>query len=1025
MKRQLHCLLVFLFLGVSYLHAQSLTIEGHVKDDNGGALPGVNIVMEGGNQWAVTDMDGYYSIEVPDGNVKLVFSYIGMQTHVEAVNNRTLVDVVLTESFEELESVIVVAYGTSTKEAYTGAASVVENEVIENRPVSSFEKSLQGTTPGLMVSSSSGQPGASATVRIRGIGSLSASSAPLYVLDGIPMSGSVTDINPNDIESVTVLKDAAASSLYGSRAANGVILINTKTGKAGSTRISLTSQLGVSERISDGYALMNSTQFYEHTWMGLYNQALINGASNDDARAYAHANVREFVGYNPFGVENPLDTNGKLISGTQVLTNTDWRDQVYKTGITQNVNLNVSGGSDLTKVFMSLGYFRDSGITLGSDFTRLTNKINVSHKINHFLEVGLNTHLSYSKTNAPPSGSGGANPVRSAEVINAASPVYNEFGEFEWGNKAVFDFNPVGLAELDKYRYETKRAVVNAFFNFKLSPSFNFRTTAGIDNSLNSGLNYYNPEHGNGAGVNGRTTTSNTDNLGWNISNILTYSKRRDRSYFEVLLGQEALGQDFALLSAGVTDFAVPNHPELVWGAKPEQPASFVSSWNMVSYLSQIKFDYDDRYFLSTSARADGSSRFGRNNKYGLFYSFGLGWQITREQWMPELAWLNNAKLRLSYGTSGNNNIGNYASLGLYGSGANYGGYPGLTPIQLANEDLSWEKIQSFNAGFELHLFSRLNASFEFYNRNSDGLLFAKPLSAGLGFGSVLTNLGAMRNTGFEAALNYTLFDSETSVSTLGFNISGNTNEILELTTERIPTGTKLLEVGGSIYQFYMREWAGVNPENGRPMWYVNAESDDRDTTTLPDTAYEDPLGSGKMVTSAYRDAERKRLGTALPKVFGGLNYSYQYKNLEIAMYAFYSLGGKVYNNDYATNMHDGTQPGSNLAVDALDAWTPNNRYTDVPRYSINNMDESNQMSSRFIEDASYLRLKNISVSYHFPDKWTSALHLSSFKAFLSAENLFTLTNYKGFDPEIAINGTTSNTIPGTRVVTIGLKLDL
>jgi len=1012
-------------MGVNFTFAQSITVEGNVNDENGQPLPGVTIVVAGTSQGSLTDFNGYYTISAPSGNAKLVFSYIGMQTLTVPINNKLVVNAVLRENLEQLETVMIVAYGTTTKEAYTGAAAIVDNDIIEDRPVSSFEKALQGTTPGLMVSNSSGQPGAEATVRIRGIGSLSAGSAPLYVLDGVPMSGSISDINPNDIESVTVLKDAAASSLYGSRAANGVILITTKQGKTGFTKISFSSQLGVSQRISKGYDLMNSTQFYEQSWMGLYNQAILDGKTVNQAQDYAHESVKEVVGYNPFGVENPLDSNGKLIPGTQVVTNTDWRDEIYKTGIIQTYNLNISGGSESTKVFMSLGYFNDSGTTLGSDFSRITNKINVSHKINNFLNAGINSHLSYSKTNAPPGGSGGANPVRSAEVINAASPVYDGAGNYDWGNKAIFDFNPVGLAALDKYIYKTKRAVVNIYLDVAISPSFKFRTSAGIDDSFDEGLNYYNPDHGNGAGVNGRSSASRSDNLAWNISNILTYSHSNDISLFEVLVGQEALGTDYSVLSAGVTDFSVPGKPELVWGAKPEQPGSLISSWNMASYLSQIKYDYDSRIYLSASARLDGSSRFGKNNKYGLFYSVGAGWKLSSESWMPQWSWLNNAKLRASYGTSGNNNIGNYASLGLYGSGANYGGFPGLTPVQLANEDLSWEKIQSSNIGLDLTLFSKLTTSFEFYNRNSDGLLFARPLSAGTGIGTILSNLGAMKNMGIEASFKYNLIDNDNFYSSIGLNISTNSNKILKLTTEKIVSGTKLLEEGSSIYQFYMREWAGVNPDNGRPMWFVNADSDDKDENTLPDSAFEDPLGSGKQVTSEYTDAERKRLGNSLPKVYGGLNYDLSYKDFDLNFYLYYSYGGKAYNGDYVANMHDGTQSGTNLAVDAANAWTPNNRYTDVPRYVINNTDQSEQMSSRFIEDASYIRLKNINFSYQLPQNICDSWKLSSLRAYVSAENILTFTKFKGFDPEVAINGTTNNNIPGVKVVTVGFKIEL
>lgn len=1013
-------------LMLSSIWGQGIQVEGIVTEESTGeTLPGVNVLIEGTTIGTVTNLDGYYTLDVPSQKAVLVFSFIGMNSVKETVNGRTNIDVILTSDSEQLDDVIVVAYGTTTKEAYTGAAQVVDSEIIEDRPVTSFEKALQGTTAGLQVTSSSGQPGSSATVRIRGIGSLSASSAPLYVVDGVPMAGSLSDLNPNDIESLTVLKDAAASSLYGSRAANGVIIVTTKQGKKGETRISFNGQVGVSSRISDGYDLMNSTQIYEQSWQGLYNQALLDGKSMEESKIYAHDNVEEIVGFNPFAVENPLDDNGSLIPGTKVLTNTDWRDEVYKTGIIHNYNLNVSGGSEDTKVYFSLGYFNDSGTTLSSNFTRYSSKINVTHKVNDFITTGITTHLSYSETNAPPGGSAGSNPVRSAETINAASPVYNADGSYNWDNKAVFDFNPVGLSELDIYEYKTKRGMINAYLNLQLLPSLTFRTTGAIDYSGDQGLNYYNPYHGNGAGVNGRSSKASTDNMAWNISNILTWSKQTGNSSFEVLAGQEATGEEYSVLSAGVTDFAVPGYPDLVWGGSPEMPSSYSTEWTMVSYLGQAKYNYGGKYYLSASVRGDGSSRFGQNNKYGLFYSFGGSWRITEENWMPELTWLNNLKLRASYGTSGNNGIGNYASLGVYGSGANYGGYPGLTPVQLENNGISWEKITSMNIGLETRIFKRLEGSFEFYQRDSDGLLFGKPLSAGKGFGSIMTNLGAMVNSGIEATLSYDVIQSNDFNYSVGLNASTNKNEILDLTTDQLISGTKILEEGGDVYQFYMREWVGVNPDNGRPMWYTNAASDDNADNSEPGSAFLDPLGSGRQVTSEYGDAERERMGTALPDFFGGLTNSLSYKNIDLSFYFYFSVGGQIYNSDYAGNMHDGTAPGTNLAADAANAWTPNNKYTDVPRYVINGQDDGNQMSSRFLEDASYLRLKNISIGYTLPQALCAKVKLKGLRVFASGENLWTLTKYKGFDPEGAIGGTTGNSIPGVKVFTFGVKMDL
>ncbi len=1005
---------------------QTLQVSGVVTESKTKeTLPGVNVFVEGTTAGTITDINGKYSISVSDENAVLVFSFVGMETVKEKINGRTVINVEMSPTTESLKEVMVVAYGVATKEAYTGAADVVNKEVIEDRPVTSFQKALQGTTTGLQVTTSSGQPGAGSTVRIRGIGSLSASSAPLYVLDGVPMSGSLSDLNPNDIESITVLKDAAAASLYGSRAANGVIIVTTKQGKKGTTQISFSAQTGLSSLVSKGYRLMNSTEIYEHSWQGLYNSALLDGYTIDEATQYAHDNVKDVVGFNPFEIDDPLDDTGTVKPGTKVKTNTDWRDEVYHRGLVQDYNLGVSGGSESTKVYFSLAYFDDSGTTLGSNFTRYSGKLNVSHKVNSFLTAGMNNQFSYSITNAPPGGSGFANPVRSAEVINAATPVYNGDGTYNWENTAVFDFNPVGLAEMDIYRYKTAWGLINPWLEIKILKDLSFKTNAAFDYSNTDNLNYYNPEHGNGAGVNGRSTMSRSINMSWNVSNLFFYKKQFGVSNVDVIIGQESHGEQYSPLTAGVTDFSIPGQPDLIWGAQPQAPSSSTSEWNMISYLGQAKYSYEGRYYASASIRADGSSRFGANNKYGVFYSVGASWVMTKESWLSDINWLNNLKLRASYGTSGNNNIGNYASLGLYAGGANYGGYPGITPVQLPYPDLSWEKITSLNVGVEFNIFKRLSGDAEYYNRKSDALLFSQLLSAGKGFGSIMTNLGAMVNSGFEGSLNYDAVKTKDWDYSLGFNISLNRNEILDLNTDEIRSGTKLLEPGGDVYQFYLREWAGVNPENGKPMWFTNSQSDDDENNEEPDSAYDDPLGSGRLVTSEYADAERVRLGSALPKFFGGFNNFLSYKNFDLSFYFYFSVGGKVYNYDYATNMHDGTNPGYNLAADALRAWTPNNKYTDVPQYVANNQNYSNQLSSRFLEDASYLRLKNISLSYNLPASLINRVKMKALKVYVSAENIWTVTGYHGFDPEVAISGTTHNSIPGVKVVSFGIKVDL
>ncbi|OIQ41312.1 MAG: hypothetical protein BM563_01100 [Bacteroidetes bacterium MedPE-SWsnd-G1] len=1006
---------------------QDITVKGIVKEaTTGDVIPGVNVIVEGTSIGTNTDFDGNYVITVPSQESVLKFSFIGMEDQSIVVGSQTVINVELAESKEMLDEVIVVAYGTTTKEAFTGAAEVVDNEVIQDRPVTSFVKSLQGTTAGLQVTSSSGQPGSGSQVRIRGIGSLSASSAPLYIIDGVPLSGGLSDINPNDIEKITVLKDAAASSLYGSRAANGVIIVTTKQGKSGETRISFDSQMGFSNRISEGYQLMNSTQIYEQSWMGLYNQSIIAGNNIEVARAYAHSTVEDIVGHNPFGVENPLDDTGKLIPGTLVETNTNWRDEIYKQGVINNHNLSVAGGNDDTKVFFSLGYFSDSGTTLSSDFKRYTSKLSINHKVNNFITAGMNTNVSFSETTAPPGGSGGSNPVSSAEKINSATPVYTGTGDYNWDNTAVFDFNPVGLAELDKYEYKGRRVISNGFLNFQILEDLSFRTTGGIDYSTSKGLNYYNPEHGNGAGVNGRSTHSVSENIAYNLSNILNWKKAFKKGDLELLAGQELYGATSTSLSASVTDFSIPGFTELTWGASPETPGSGTSEWKMISFLGQAKYNHNGKYYASASVRSDGSSRFGENQRYGLFYSVGGSWLMSQEDFMTDITWLNRLKIRASYGTSGNNDIGNYSSLGLYGAGFNYGGYPGLSPVQLENKNLTWEKIASFNVGLEARVFDKLSATFEFYSRESDGLLYGINLSAAKGIRSILANIGGMSNTGIEAMFNFDAVNNENFSYNFGINVSRNTNEILNLTTDKIKGATQILEEGGNRHQFYMREWAGVNPDNGLPMWYTNVESDDIENgNTQPGSAFTDPLGTERMVTSDYTDAERTRMGSALPDFYGGFNNSFTYKNFDLNFYFYFSHGGQIYNYNYAGSMHDGVNPGDNLSTEALNAWTPNNRFTNVPRYVTNNVDRGNQISSRFLEDGTYVRLKNISLGYDLPSTLLQKIKLQRLRAFVSGENLWTLTDFNGFDPEVSLAGTTSNNIPGVKTITFGLKVDL
>lgn len=1016
---------------INYQQVEGITVKGKVIDETGMGLPGVTILIKGTTEGTVTSFEGLYNLTVPSRESVLVFTSIGMASQEITVGEQTVINITMTEDMKELEEVIVVAYGTTTQEKFTGSAEVVDSEIIEKRVVTSFDKALQGAVPGLKISSASGQPGSGTSVTIRGVGSLSAGNSPLYVIDGVPMvsggyssvassSNALSTLNPNDIESITVLKDASASSLYGSRAANGVIIVTTKKGNKGQTRLKFEGQLGVSELISKGYELMGSADYYKMTWDGLYHQKWLDGATLAEAGQFANENIEGVSGWNPYNIDEPFDIEGNLKPGAELMIDEDWREVVLRQGITQNYNLTASGGSDNTRFYMAGSYFSQDGVVIGSDFERITGRFNFDHQAYEFLKLGLNTTVSNSVQNSPPSGSAGANPVRSANLINSATPVYLSNGDYNWENQAAFDFNPVGLAERDIYQTQTFRLLTNGFLEATFLKDFKYKLNASLDFFDINEVQYFNPDHGNGAGVNGRSIQIRNNNRVQNITHLLTWAKGYGNHFIDALVGYETFRTIYDGVSASATDFAIPDWPHLVGGSNPETPSSSITEYALKSYFTRVNYDYLGKYYLSLSFRIDGSSRFGENNKYGKFYSVGGSWNITEEGFLKgKYSWLDYLKLRSSYGISGNDNIGNFGYMSLYYLGANYSGNPGLAAGGLANPDLQWEGNSIFNVALDFNLFGNVAATIEYYTRGSDELLYSEPISLSKGFASTITNLGSMKNRGLEFNLTTTNINKQDFVWTTNFNLSANRNEIIDIGQEEIKTSLGILRPGSGISTLYLREWAGVNPDSGQPMWYTNSGSRESDPGVEPVSAYADPLGSGKMVTSEYNDAARVVVGTGDPQVYGGLTNQITWKGFDLNFLFYYSLGWYRYNSGYAANMHDGSKPGNNLAQDALYAWTPDNKYTNVPRYVAYNTDNGNQTSTRFLEQGDYIRLKNITLSYNLPKRLAEAAHLYNVRFYTQAENLFTWTSYKGFDPEGS-----STAIPAVRSVTLGVDVE-
>lgn len=1044
--KKISLLLAFLFmLGSQVIFAQSKNVTGTVTDENSEPLPFVSVVVKGTTQGTTTGIDGNFALDVQNSDV-LVFSFVGYSTIEIPVGNQKNIAVQMKPDSKILDEVMVVAYGTTTKKSFTGSAATVKADKLEKIPVTSFDKALQGNVSGLQVSSSSGQPGSATSVRIRGVGSLSASSQPLYVVDGVAINGGnlssisnsnngtstnpLASINPDDIASFTVLKDASAASLYGSRAANGVVIITTKKGKEGKAKIEAKAQWGFSDRAVEGYDLMSADKFYQKAHEGIAN---VYGVPTADAATAGQ------IGFQPFKVpdgEQVILADGSINPNAQLMVNTDWRDHVYRVGKSQEYSVRVSGGNDKASYFISGGYLNQEGIVVQSDYKRYTTTINVDAKANDWLKVGMNNNLSYSEQNTPPGTGGGANPVRMSILFPSAIPLYQLDDNFNpipdgkggylynYDNQVSNDFNPIGITYADIYKTITARVLSNAYAEASLTKDLTAKSVFAIEATGLNETRYYNPDHGNGAGPGGLSNKYRTTNVTLTSTNTLNWKKQLNENHnFNVLVGQEAVKNSYNYFTAGKAKFPAGGLDQLTAGSDLKTISEYTSNWSLLSFFTRVNYDYKSKYYLSGSVRRDGSSRFGDENKYGTFFSIGGSWRITEEEWMPDFYWLDDLKLRASYGTSGNDAVGNFASLDLLQFGWNYAGDPGLIYSQLANPGLTWEQNDNLNIGVDLTIFNNITTSFEFYKRYSKQLLLDVPTSLTTGFDSRTDNVGNMTNTGFEWNVSSTNISNSDFVWTTDFNFTYNKNEITSLPQDQIIQGSKVWREGASLYTFYIQEWAGVNRENGRPMWLLNdPENAEKLMAQYPTEVYE---YDGKIVTSKYAFAQKAEVGDALPKFYGGLTNGFSYKGFDASFLVFFSIGGKVYDYTEADLSHGGKTVGQNLLASQYDTWSPENTDSDNPQYIYGNPDKPNSRSTRFLHDASYVRLKNITIGYTLPKSLVSKIGISNAKVYVQGNNLLTFSGLKGLDPEQALSGTTDYNIPNTKSINFGINLGI
>lgn len=1027
----------------SFTPSKEILVRGTTYDGtNGGTIPYVSVLIKGTNTGINSDEMGNFSITAPSDGI-LEFSYVGYKTIQIPINNRETIEATLFEDTQILDDVIIVAYGTAKKESYSGSAAIVKSETLIENPKSSFEQTLQGRVAGLQVTTSSGQPGASTSFRIRGSGSLNASNEPLYVIDGVATTSSsyskvaedatstssiLSSINPQDIESVTILKDAAAASLYGSRAANGVVIITTKQGKQGDGKFNFSAQFGVST-VPQKLDLMNSGQYYRTVYSAYLRDRIAAGYSPADASVWANSQTQGLITFNPYNIAQPYDANGNLVQGAKIIVDTDWQKEVFKLGTTQDYNGSFSGGNDKISYFFSAGYYDQKGTSPSARYTRYSGKATINAQIKPWLRAGINTIFSLSNQNTEVAGGAGASPLYNALYFPSGVPIYmtdangnyilDENGEkqFNWLNPVSKDFNPLAIPYMDINQTKTYRLLASMFVELKIIEGLKLKTVFSPDYVNLYEIKFWNKEHGNGPAYGGRSERHQTHDLMMTSTTTLDFNRRfgNNRHGISAMAGFEAWSSTYEYALAQGTNFAFDFMNELAAATSPLSPSSYTTNELLLSYLARVEYDFAERYYISGSYRRDGSSVFGADNKWGDFFSVGASWRLDQEGFIKNNArWINLLKLRASYGTSGNNQgVGRYQSLGLWTAGEdyNYGNYSGFAHTQFANPDLGWEKQAMFNIGLDYEFLDhRLYGSIEYYNKTSKDLLYLFPLPTSHGIANVMQNLAKVQNNGIEFEIGADIFRTKDFMWSLSFNIASSTDRILDLAgnDDVIMSETKKIwKIGHSQYEFYMPTWMGVDPDTGYPLWK-----------------------KGDGVTSEYGMADYDLQGKATPDAYGGIHNTLSWKGLSLSFLIYYSIGGKVYDSMYASVMHEGGEAGKNMHVDELNAWTPENRNTDIPIIINSGTLMTNSESTRFLYDATYIKLKNVSLSYNFPRQLIQKSKiLNGIKLYVNADNLLTWfkDDWKGYD-DIDIYGIGGYNpwpaMPLSRTVTFGINLE-
>ena len=1039
----------------SLAYGQNLTVTGVVKDSSTGeGVPFASLQIKGTMTGASSDLDGNYSISVPADGV-LIFSSVGYITQEVPVAGKAQHNVMLEPDTHVLEETIVVAFGTATKESFTGSATVVKSDDIAKVQASDATRALEGVVAGVQMTTASGSLGSSPSIMIRGASSINAGTAPLYVVDGIPFEGDMNNINPADIESMTVLKDAASNALYGARGANGVIMITTKKAKHGDAVVNVDAKWGLNTKALKNYDYITDPgQYYEVYYSGLKNfymnkqgmseyeahtqaNQIIGGDPDDGGLGYMVYTVPEgqsFIGIN--GKLNPYATLGRVVDyngQSYWLTPDNWLEETYRKSIRHEYNVSVSGTSGNASVLASFGYLNNKGIVDGSDMYRYTARLRADYQAKEYLKVGGNfsyTNFNYNNGN---DGEGSSTSTGNVFAIaNDIAPIYplyirdamgrimtDRYGYkmYDYGNGMnanatrpyMMNSNALQASLLDKNNSEGNAFNGNGYAEVKFLKDFTFTFNAGLGLQEYRMSNVMNMYYGQYATMGGLVAKSHNRSLTLNLQQLLNWNKTINGiHHLSALFGHENYVANSYSLSASKSQMFSMENDELNGAVVDGKSAgSSRGTYNNEGYFARVQYDYLNRIFVSASYRRDASSRFHPDHRWGNFWSLGGGWILNEEAWFPRVSWIDMLKLKASIGSQGNDNIGNYLYTDTYYL-SNNNGTPALAFGTKGNKTITWETNTNFNAGVDFEfLRARVTGSIEYFHRNTTDMLYFFPVPASLGYSGYYDNIGDMRNAGVEFSTNVNLVRRDGFNWSVYLNFTHYKNKVTMIPEENKTTtvegyrgfasSTTFIGEGLPLNTFYMYKYAGVDPETGDALWYMNVKDENGNVI-------------GREKTATYSQATQYLCDDPTPDLYGGFGTSLDYRGLDFSVSFTYQIGGLSYDSGYASYMASPTNTGAgkNFHRDILNSWTPENRDTDVPRFQYNDQYTA-AASDRFLVNASYLNIQNAQIGYTFPQRMTRNMHLNKLRVYVACDNIWYWSCRQGLDPRQSFSGATSN----------------